>query len=121
MSAFDERWNQLTGRVRCRMRSAGELQGLNASQVDRVLSRVRGGVGVEVGMTEVWLLWRRVGLQGLGLAAAVLVASLWLEGTHLRRPNPFRPGVQDTVASLVWRIHAGRAGGVEGGQLESGR
>lgn len=48
--------------------------------------------------------WKQLALGWLAGAAAVLTVCAILELPHLRDTRPLDPGVENTVAQLVWRL-----------------
>jgi hypothetical protein len=96
MKDFESRWQACAGRAR-EASPAGEQapHGFAA----RVLARSRDGQA-DPGMGG----WDRVLVRMLAAAVAVLLACVAFEGRHLRDRQPLDPGIENTVAQLVWRL-----------------
>ena len=67
----------------------------------RVLALARKPSSPQVSLE---LVWQRLTYGALGFIAAVLVVCAVLEMPYLRDRKPLEPGIENTVAQLVWSI-----------------
>ena len=99
MNPFDMKWKACVAR-------ASEVPGQNEAApfgfATRVLSAVAAQRSSEMVSLEV--VWQRLTLRSLRWIAALLVLCAILELPHLRDRRPLEPGIEDTVAQLVWRL-----------------
>jgi len=98
MSEFDVRWQSIAGRARgAERRDEVMPYGFAA----RVLALARKSPATQVPLEVVW---QRLTFGALGMIAAILVICAVLEMPHLRDQKPLEPGIENTVAQLVWSI-----------------
>jgi len=50
------------------------------------------------------LVWQRLTWGALGVIAMVLLVCAVVEGPHLRDRKPLEPGIENTVAQVVWSL-----------------
>jgi hypothetical protein len=50
------------------------------------------------------LVWQRFTWGALGVIATVLLVCAVVEGPHLRDRKPLEPGIENTVAQVVWSL-----------------
>ncbi len=96
MNDFDERWQTVVGRARqTPSRDPQAPFGFAARVV------ARGWQPQVLGLEEVWA---RLALRSLAGALGVLLVCAVLELPHFRDPCPLEPGLENTVARLVWTL-----------------
>ncbi len=98
MNDFDQRWQTLATRARAAVsRPAGDPA--PAGFATRVLARARPGPGP--GGEDLWLRWVRPALAVMTVCGMVVLA---LEVRAGRPGTLGRPGVENTVAQLLWKL-----------------
>ena len=98
MSEFDVRWQTCAGRAR----AAGPRNGsMPHGFAARVVALAQKPSSPQVSLEMVW---QRLTYGALGFIAAVLVVCAVLELPYLRDRKPLEPGIENTVAQLVWSI-----------------
>jgi hypothetical protein len=98
MKDFDLRWKQ------CCVR-AQETRGRDESAPFGFAGRVVA-LGSERLTTPAPLevVWQQLTMRSLGLVGAILVVCAVVELPHLRDRKPLDPGIENTVAQLVWTL-----------------
>jgi hypothetical protein len=99
MNTFDERWKACIAQAR---RATDPKETAPFGFASRVLSAVAGQDSSQVVSLE--LIWQRLTLGSLGLVASLLIICAILELPHLRDRRPLDPGIENTVAQLVWGL-----------------
>lgn len=96
MSDFNKRWSRCAAKAReAGLRDSSTPVGF----ATRVLAARQPAP--ESGLELIWSRWAWRSLAGV---AAGLVVCAALELPHLRDQHPFSPGVENTVAQLLWRL-----------------
>jgi hypothetical protein len=96
MKNFDRHWQTVATRARqAPGRDAAPPFGFAARVVSLAGSAPAPGAD---------LLWLRLALRSLTGAIAVLIICAALELPHLRNARPLDPGLENTVAQLVWSL-----------------
>jgi hypothetical protein len=96
MQNFDKQWQTLAGRARqAPGRDEGAPLGFAARAV--ALGWQTQALGLEV-------LWVRLTLRVLAGAVAALIICAAFELPYLRDTRPLEPGLEDTVAQIVWAL-----------------
>lgn len=98
MNEFDQRWQELTDRAR-RVPSASDDNTAPAGFATRVLAHrpTPSGWGTE----DLWLRWLRPSLATMAALAVVLTG---LEVRASRAPALARPGIENAVAQVLWKL-----------------
>ena len=96
MKSFDEKWQAAAARAR-QARRPDEAAPLGFAT--RVAARA---LRSESGSSEI--LWLRLALRSLAGVLTVLAIYALLELPHVRERHPLAPGVENTVAELVWAL-----------------
>jgi hypothetical protein len=96
MKDFDDRWQACAAQAR---QAAPRDDGVPFGFAARVAAR-----GFASRATAPEVLWERLAFRLLVSAAALLVICAALEWPHLRDTRPLEPGVENTVAQLVWSL-----------------
>src|SRR6516162_6127422 len=99
MNPFDVKWQACVARAR---KVPGQKEEVPFGFATRVLSAVAAQRSSEMASLEA--VWQRLTLRSLRWIAALLVLCAILELPHLRERRPLEPGIEDTVAQLVWRL-----------------
>lgn len=98
MNEFDQRWQELTARAR-RVPSPADDDTAPAGFATRVLAhRPTPAAG---GAEDLWLRWLRPSLVTMAALAVVLTG---LEVRASRAPALPRPGIENTVAQVLWKL-----------------
>lgn len=96
MNDFDHRWQECAGRARqIHPRDETAPYGFATRAAAR---------GMEALNAKPDGAWEGLSLRLLTGAVVVLVVCAVLEMPHLRDSNPLEPGVENTVAQLVWSL-----------------
>jgi hypothetical protein len=96
MKDFDKKWQTVAQRARQSARP-DETTPLGFSTRVLAQSRQPQGLGPEV-------LWMRLALRVLTGAVSVLIVCALLELPHFRDRRPLDPGLENTVAQIVWSL-----------------
>jgi hypothetical protein len=98
MNEFDLKWKQCAARAQgSPTRDESAPFGFAARAIARARDRTSGPLPIE-------LVWQRLTLRSLGLVGALLLVCAVIELPHLRDRKPLDPGIEDTVARLVWNL-----------------
>ncbi len=98
MNNFDSKWKACAARAKdAPERDTAAPFGF----ATRVLAAAPARAGETVSLEVVW---QRLTMRSLGLVGAVLVVCAVLELPHWRDRQPFAPGVENTVAQVVWTL-----------------
>lgn len=98
MLEFDRRWKALTRRARLAPpREEGAPFGFSTRVLARAWAKEHSGVAADVA-------WRRLSRGSLAVVYAVLVICAVMEWPHFRDRRPLDPGIENTVAQLVWAL-----------------
>lgn len=98
MNDFDQRWRTLATRAR-QVPVPPVDASAPAGFATRVLARARPGPGP--GVEELWLRWVRTTLAVMTVCGVVMLA---LEVRAGRPATLDRPGVENTVAQVFWKL-----------------
>ena len=96
MTDFDSKWQRCVARAREATRCDEAAPFGFATRV------VAAGFSPTAPALE--SVWKRLALGWLACAVAGLAVCAILELPHLRDSRPLNPGVENTVAQLVWRL-----------------
>lgn len=96
MNDFDNKWQRCVARAR---QAPPRDDAAPFGFATRVLAA--GQPPAEPALERVW---ERLALSGLACVAAGLAVCAALELPHLRDSHPLNPGVENTVAQLLWRL-----------------
>ncbi len=96
MKNFDEQWQKVAERARQTPRRDEAAPFGFATRV-AALVRQSQAPGVE-------MLWVRLTLRSLAGVCVVLLACAALELPHFRDAHPLDPGIENTVAQLIWSL-----------------
>jgi hypothetical protein len=96
MQNFDKQWQTVAGRAR-QAPGRDETAPFGFARRAVALSWQAPALGPEV-------LWVRLTLRVLAGAMGVLIVCAALEWPHLRDSRPLEPGVENTVAQIVWAL-----------------
>jgi hypothetical protein len=96
MKHFDGRWQACAARAR---QAAPRDEHAPFGFATRLAAR-----GFASQPTAPEALWERLAFRLLVSAAALLLICATLEGPHLRDTRPLEPGIENTVAQLVWSL-----------------
>ncbi len=95
MNRFDQKWQTLAAQAR-------RVEPREDSAPFGFAARLEG---LALDRKPAWEdLWGRFALRLLAGALPVLLLLTLLEARHLHGPAPLEPGVENTVAQLVWRL-----------------
>lgn len=98
MSEFDRRWQELAGQARkVPATPADDIAPLGFAT--RVLARRPAPAGPA--SEDLWLRWLRPSLATMAAVAVVLTG---LEVRASRAPVLTRPGIENTVAQVLWKL-----------------
>lgn len=99
MNDFQKRWRALAGEAAREAPGPAVAPAGFAHRVARLAMRRSGAVGrIDPD------LWFRLGARSLAGALAVLVLMMLLELPHWRSRPVLEPGIENTVAQLVWSL-----------------
>jgi len=96
MKDFDTKWQACAARARSATRRDEQSPFGFAA---RVVAQAD-----HLGATPAEFAWDRLAVKGLAGAVAVLAVCAAVELPHFRDPQPLKPGVENTVAQLVWSL-----------------
>jgi len=96
MKDFDTKWQAGAARARQASRRDEEMPFGFATRV-MALAGQRATAPQEIA-------WDRVLTRLLAVAVGVLIACSAMELPHLRDTQPLKPGIENTVAQLVWSL-----------------
>jgi hypothetical protein len=96
MLDFDKQWQTVAGRAR-QAPDRVEWAPLGFARRAVALGWQPQALGLEV-------LWARLALRVLAGAMGVLIVCAALEWPHLRDTRPLEPGLENTVAQIVWAL-----------------
>ena len=96
MKDFDTKWQASAARARRASRRDDEMPFGFATRV-MALDGQREAAPLEIA-------WDRVLTRLLAVAVGVLIACSAMELPHLRDTQPMKPGIENTVAQLVWSL-----------------
>jgi hypothetical protein len=96
MQQFDQHWQQVAARAR---QAPGREEAAPFGFARRVVA-----LGWEPRAPGLDALWARLALRALAGAVGVLIICAALEWPHLRDSRPLEPGVENTVAQIVWAL-----------------
>ena len=94
MQNFDKQWQTVAGRAR-QAPARDEVAPLGFGRRAVALGWQPQALGWEA-------LWVRLALRVLAGAVGVLIVCAALELPHLRDARPLEPGLENTVAQIVW-------------------
>jgi hypothetical protein len=98
MNDFDVKWQKAAARAReCPRREESAPFGF----ASRVLAAAAQPQAPAVSVEEVW---QRLTWRSLAIVSSVLVICAAVEIPHLKDRKPFEPGIENTVAQLVWSL-----------------
>jgi len=97
MKNFDQHWQKVTARAR-------QVPGGDTTPPHGFAARVVSLAGAAAPSSSMDLLWLRLAMRSLTGAIAVLIICAMLELPHLRDARPLDPGLENTVAQLVWSL-----------------
>lgn len=102
MKAFHRRWEQLVARNRHALatKTAGDAAPGFASRVVTLAAQARDG-GAQAWVLELWIRRTR---QALAVVALLGLAMVAFERTATRHNRLSHPGIENTVAQLLWRL-----------------
>jgi hypothetical protein len=96
MQRFDQHWQKVAARAR---QAPGRDEAAAFGFAARVVA-----LGWEPPATGLDVLWVRLALRALAGAVGVLIICAALEWPHLRDSRPLEPGLENTVAQIVWAL-----------------
>jgi hypothetical protein len=96
MQDFDKQWQTVAGLAR-QAPGRDETAPFGFARRAFALGRQRPTPGPEI-------LWVRLTLRVLAGAVGVLIVCAALELPHLRDARPLEPGLENTVAQIVWAL-----------------
>jgi len=98
MSSFDSKWKTCAGRAR-------EVPERDTTAPFGFATRVLAAAAAQpTEPVSLEVVWQRLTFRSLGLVGAVLVLCAVFELPHWHDRRPFEPGVENTVAQLVWTL-----------------
>lgn len=98
MKNFEPRWQQLTAKARqSPPREESAPAGFAGKVVARAFNRPESQPETDPG-------WDRLMIRFFAGALATLAIIAALEGRHLRHSSLFDPGIENSVAQLVWTL-----------------
>ncbi len=98
MSEFDERWQVCVGRAR---QAPRRDETAPYGFATRVLAMVPSSPASRVSLEVVW---QRLTFGSLGILALFLVVCAVVEIPHLRDRPALEPGIENTIAQVVWSL-----------------
>jgi hypothetical protein len=99
MSRFEARWEGCVARAR---HVSARNEAAPFGFATRVLSAVAARRSSEAVPLEI--VWQRLTLRSLCWIGALLLICALFELPHLRDRKPLEPGIENTVAQLVWGL-----------------
>ena len=96
MQRFDQQWQKVVARAR---QAPGRGEGAPFGFARRVVA-----LGWRQQAPELDVLWVRMALRVLAGAVGVLIVCTALEWPHMRDARPLEPGLENTVARIVWAL-----------------
>ena len=96
MQNFDKQWQTVAGRAR---QAPSRDEGVPFGFARRVVA-----LGWQSPAPGLEVLWMRLALRVLAGAVGVLIVCAALELPHFRDARPLEPGVENTVAQIVWAL-----------------
>jgi hypothetical protein len=98
MSDFDVRWQT------CAERAQGVSRRDETAPFGFATRVVASGRPVPVPRLSLEMVWQRLTLGALGFIAVALVVCAAVEVPHFRDQKPLEPGIENTVAQVVWSL-----------------
>jgi hypothetical protein len=96
MQQFDQQWQRIVARAR---RAPGRDEEAPFGFARRIVA-----LGCQPQAPGPDVLWVRLALRVLAGAVGVLIVCAALEWPHLRDSRPLEPGLENTVAQIVWAL-----------------
>jgi hypothetical protein len=98
MKDFDQQWQSCAAQAR---RAPPRDERAPWGFSTRVLAEAWSAAPMAVSLEQVW---QRLTWRSLGMVAVLLIVCAALELPHLRDRKPLEPGIENTVAQLVWGL-----------------